>query len=125
MVDTCQVVPPPHPTHSPAAGVQSVREAAGSSLRDELAVTLPPRKGTIVFTEPHQLKAQREWTAAIAHRSAHCVEWRSLSGLMGMLCVCVGMCHLVMGSTHRPLEQACLKALEHAHGFQYKKLVSA
>lgn len=36
----------------------------------------------------------------------------------------VGMCHLVMGSTYRPLELACLKALEHACGLQSKRLVS-
>ena len=37
-----------------------MRAAAGSSLRDELALLLPPRKGTVVFTQAHQLKARGE-----------------------------------------------------------------
>ena len=36
-----------------------------------------------------------------------------------------GICHLVVGSTYRPLELACLQALEHARGVQSKQLVFA
>jgi len=92
-----------------------VREVAGVGLRDELALLPPPRKGATVLTQPHCLRARGEQTTIVSW-AVH-AQWQSLCA------VCAGICHLVVGSTYRPLELACLQALEHARGVQSKQLV--
>ena len=92
-----------------------MREAAGVGLRDELALLLPPGKGATVLTQPHRLKARGEQT--------NVVSCAVPSGSVCACAVCAGICHLVVGSTYRPLELACLQALEHACGLQSKQLV--